>query len=65
MTLLFSGLWVTRLSGMGFDYMTIVPLLLLHCGFFFVSLMWNIFFGMVQSFLPMMVQQLVVILVHL
>ena len=37
-TLLFSGLWVTHLSGMGFDYISTVPLPLFHCGFV-VSLM--------------------------
>ena len=37
-TWLFSSLWVTHLGGMGFGYITSVPLIPSHCGFFFVSL---------------------------
>ena len=33
---LFSSLRVTYLVGMGFDYITKAPLLLFHCGFFYV-----------------------------
>ena len=61
LVLLFSSLWVTFLTGMGFDFMVIMPLLP-YC-FFFV-------FGCGVSFLVgpsilllMVVQQLVVILV--
>ena len=36
LVLLFSGLWVAHLAGMGFDFIMIVPLLPSHRGFFFV-----------------------------
>ena len=45
LVLLFSSLWVTYLAGIGFDFIVISPLLLSHCGFFFVFECGVSFFG--------------------
>ena len=65
MVLLFSSLWAAHLSGMGFDFIVIAPLLPCHCSFF-LSLEVGYLFLMGSSILlSMSVQQRVVILVLL
>ena len=67
MVSIFSSLWVTHLAGVGFYFIMITPLLLSYCGFFFVLDKGNLlfFFSGTNSFLSMVVQQLVGILVFL
>ena len=62
LVLLFSGLWVTHLVGMGFDFIVIAPLLLSHCGFFVILCGTSFSVGS-SSLLLMVVQQLVAVLV--
>ena len=61
--LLFSSLWVTYLAGVEFDFMVTGPLLLPHCGFFFVFGCGVSFFVGSSVLLLMVVQQLFAILV--
>ena len=62
--LLFSSLWVTHQTGMGFDFVMIVPLLPACCGFFVFG--YGVFFYFLMDssvLLSKIIQQLVVILV--
>ena len=65
MVQLLSSLWVTHPVGMRFDLITIAPLLLSRCGFFFVFGCRVSFLVDSNIFLWMVVQQLVVILMFL
>ena len=55
---LFSSLWVSQPAGIGFDYIVKLPPLPSHSFFIFG---YKTFFGRFQSFLSIVVQQLVVI----
>ena len=65
MVQLLSSPWVALLAGMGFDLITIAPLILSHFGFFFVFGCREAFLIGFSVFLSLVVQHLVVILFFL
>ena len=61
---LFSSLWVTHLEDMGFDYITNLSYCLIVAASLSLDVKY-LFFGRFQSFLSMVLQQIIVILVFL
>ena len=61
---LFSSLWVTHLEDMGFDYITNLSYYLIVAASLSLDVKY-LFFGRFQSFLSMVLQQIIVILVFL
>ena len=61
---LFSSLWVTHLEDMGFDYITHLSYSLIVAASLSLDVKY-LFFGRFQSFLSMVLQQIIVILVFL
>ena len=61
---LFSSLWVTHLEDMGFDYITNLSYYLFVAASLSLDVKY-LFFGRFQSFLSIVLQQIIVILVFL
>ena len=61
---LFSSLWVTHLEDLGFDYITNLSYYLIVAASLSLDVKY-LFFGRFQSFLSMVLQQIIVILVFL